>query len=224
MAEFEHLEELVVGLHERGDLGFAESEDEFITVKSGRLSPTFFNGRGIMSRCPEHPMSLVKQGRVTDLTIDGYAHMLDQIEQHDHIINLPQAVNPIVGAIALKSGYSLLYLRTQEGEKGYGKHEPIEGLYSPDESVIGIDNVISDSKTKTDVAKTIEAAGLRIPIFAVLLDREEGGEATLNHLGYDLASVVGMRAATQILLDAGRIRPEQARWSFDYIDRYNIPV
>lgn len=225
MANFEHSEELVVGLFDRGELGFAGSKDKFIKLKSGRMSPTFFNGRRIMSFSPNHAMPLSRQKRIAQLTVQGYAYGVDQTKNgFDHLINLPQAVNPIVGAVALLSGKSLLYLRTPEGEKGYGKHQPIEGFFEEGDSVIGVDNVVSDAKTKDEVIVPIESAGLIIPEFVVLLDREEGGEAAINDNGRDLTSVVGMGAATQILVDAGRINAEQAAWSFEYIERYQVPV
>jgi len=225
VAEFEHLEELVIGLHERGELGYADTPDEFVRLKSDRMSPNFFNGRGIMSFSEALEMPLQKQMRLARLAAEGYAYGLDQTKnKFDHMINLPQAVNPIAGAVALISGVSLLYLRTPEGEKGYGKHKPIEGEYMSGDEVVGIDNVISNADTKKEVTDPIEKAGLLIPEFVVLMDREEGGEATLESAGYDLTSVIGMGAATRILLDAGRIRPEQAEWSFEYIDQYNVTI
>lgn len=228
MAEFEHLEELVVGLYDRKELGFAETEADFIKLKSGRMSPTFFNGRRVMSFSNTMDMPYEQQERVAQLTVEGYVHGLNQGGYRattEHIINLPQAVNPIIGAVAMEAGMSLLYLRTPEGEKGYGKHQPIEGIYEKGDTVVGIDNVISNGATKQEVTEPIEdGAGLILPGFVVLLDREEGGRATLAEEGYDLESVIGMRAATQILSDARRIRPEQAEWSFAYIDRYDVPV
>lgn len=222
MAEFSRLEELVVGLYDRGELGYANSVAEFIKLKSGRMSPNFFNGRGIMSFSPNIDMPLRAQRRLARLTAEGYVHGIDYSKnEFDHIVNLPQAVNPIIGAVALLSGDSLLYLRTPEGEKGYGKHAPIEGQYNEGDRVIGLDNVISNGDTKEEVTAPIESAGLLLPGFVVLLDGEEGGEARLNAQGYDLTSVIGMGAATRVLLEAGRIRPEQAEWSFEYIARYN---
>lgn len=224
MAEFEHLEELVVGLFDRGELGYAKTEAEFIRLKSGRMSPTFFNGRGIMSFSTGLDMSLDRQQRLAKLTVEGYAHGLDQAKNpFDHIINLPQAVNPIIGAVALLRGTSLLYLRTPEGDKGYGKHSPIEGQYQSGDGVVGLDNVISNADTKVEVTEPIEGAGLVLPEFVVLMDREEGGEMALKSKGYDLTKVAGMGVATQILLGADRIQPYQAEWSFEYIQQYNNP-
>ncbi len=228
MAEFEHIEELVVGLYDRKELGFAETEDDFTKLKSGRKSPTFFNGRRVMSFSRSLDMPYRQQERIADLTVQGYVHALDQGGYRvrvDHMINLPQAVNPVIGAVAMASGMSLLYLRTPEGEKGYGKHQPIEGIFEDGDRVVGIDNVISDGTTKKQVTEPIEeGAGLILPGFVVLLDREEGGRAALEGEDYELESVIGMRAATQILLDAQRIRLEQAEWSFNYIDQYDVPV
>ena len=67
MAEFERQEELVVGLYERGAIGFAKTEDEFITLKSGRKSPHYVNLRGMMSFSKNHHMTKREQKRVRDL-------------------------------------------------------------------------------------------------------------------------------------------------------------
>ncbi len=175
-----------------------------------------------MSFSTKIDMSLERQKRLAKLTVEGYAHGLDQAKNSfDHIVNLPQAVNPVVGAVALLNGVSLLYLRTPEGEKGYGKHPPIEGQYQSGDRVIGLNNVISNTDTKVEVTGPIEGAGLVLPEFVVLLNREEGGEAALKSQGYDLTQVIGMGAATGILLDAGRIQSHQAEWSYQYIEQYN---
>ncbi len=223
MAEFRHVEELIVGLYERGELVYANSPDEFTRLRSGRMSPYFFNGRGIMSFSPSLEMPLAKQRRLARLTVEGYAFALDHARyDHDHILNLPQAINPIIGAVALVSGRSLLYQRTPEAKNGYGKHSPIEGVFTKGDAVIGMDNVIGNGDTKYESAGLIEAAGLAVPEFAVLIDREEGGEAALAAAGYSLTKVFGMRLATEILQAHGSsIRPEQAEWTYEYIASYN---
>lgn len=226
MADFEHLEELVVGLKDRGEFWFAESPDGFKKIKSGRMSPTLFNGRGLMSFSPKLDMPIERQMRVADLSVMGYAHAIDQTEgDFDHLVNLPQAVNPIIGAVAREAGVSLLYLRTREGDKGYGSHAPVEGVFEVGDMVRGVDNVVSNAATKDEVLEPLEdGAELVVAGFDVFVDREEGGEAAIRAGGRDLNSVIGMRAATQILLANDRIRPEQAEWSFEYIDRYQVPV
>lgn len=223
MAAYPYIEELVIGLHERGELGYVEKQEDFIELKSKRKSPNYFNGRNVMAYSSKIEMPIERQKRVAQLTVEAYAFAIDQAKHpYEHIINLPQAVNPIIGAIALLHGDSLLYLRTPEEGKGYGKHRPIEGVFSHGDRVIGIDNVISDGKTKQEVTGPIEKSGLVLPEFVVLIDREEGGAGALLEKGYDLSAVVGMGAATRILLEAGRITPQQAEWSFDYIERYNV--
>lgn len=225
MAQYEHLEELVVGLYDRGELGFAKTEAEFVELRSGRMSPHFFNGRGIMSFSVDLDMPIEQQQRLARLTAEAYAFGLDQVEHdYDHIVNIPQAVNPIIGAVALLSGSSLLYLRTPEGNKGYGKHKPVEGIYNEGELVLPVDNVISKGDTKQEVTDPIGDSDLEIPGFLALVDREEGGEAALKAAGFKFTKVFGMGTATRILLDERRISRTQAEWSFEYRDRYNIPI
>lgn len=231
MAEFPHLEELVVGLHERGEIGYVNSPEDFITLKSGRQSPNYVSTRDIMSFSDSLPISIERQQRVAELTVKAYAHGLDEIsntvgnpgdaaDPFEHIVGLPQAVTTVVGAVGYERRTSVLTIRVPEGEKGYGKHKPIQGTFKEGDRAYALDNVISDGGTKSEYTGPLEAAGLVLPGFLVLVDREEGGEQSLLENGYMLYRVVGMGAATRILLDNKRIRPDQAEWSFDYIARY----
>ena len=161
---FEHTEELVVGLFHRGAIGFAATEADFITLKSGRSSPHYVNLRGIMSFDQNHPsMGIAEQRHLRSLVVDGYVDALSSVpHDFEHVVGIPQAVTHLCCAFALHGGYSDLNIRVPEGEKGYGKHAPVEGSYHPSETVVALDDVVTDGKTKSEVVEPLDLTGLEL--------------------------------------------------------------
>jgi orotate phosphoribosyltransferase len=217
MAEFEHLEELVIGLQKRGAIGFAASEEEFITLKSGRRSPHYVNLRGMMSFARNHDMDRQEQRRIRDLMIKGYAFVLDNVpHDFDHIAGIPQAVTHVAGAVAQHCGESDLNIRVKQDEKGYGKHKPVEGDIEQGEVVVALDDVVTDGKSKDEVVEPLDLTGLVLKDYVVMVDRQEGGRASVEASGRTLTAIVGMVAVTDILESNGLITPQQVEWSDVY--------
>ena len=233
MAEFEHMEEWVVGLHDRGIIGCAETRDDFIKLKSGRMSPHYANFRGIMSvnynivhYGEGHiQMNNGQQQRVRELTVEAGAYAIDQLlrvkgQNFDHIAPIPQAVTQLGGAIALRGGYSSVNVRVPEGEKGYGKHKPVEGDYRKGDRVIGFDDVVTTGDAKEEFLEPMRMAELEVPGFVVLLDRQEGGRNRIESLGYSLTPAVGVYAVKEILRDNNRISADQYGFIEEYLGEY----
>jgi orotate phosphoribosyltransferase len=226
MAGFEHLEEWVVGLYDRNILGCARDPEEFIKLKSGRMSPHYANFRGVMSVDYDHThdgMSYEQQMRIRLLTVKAGSFVLDKISAStffDHVAPIPQAVTQLGGAIALDSNRSCLNVRVKEGEKGYGKHNPVEGSYCEGDIVIGFDDVVTTGDAKREFLEPMDHAGLVVPGFAVLLDREEGGRVNIAETGYELTAAVGMYAVKDILFENNRINSDQLGFIEDYLGEY----
>ena len=221
MAGLEKIEQLVVGWHDRGFIGVAERTEDFITLKSGRKSPHYANFRGVMSIDKDNQLSKVDQLSLRKLTISVAADLLcNSTIDYDHIAPIPQAITQLGGAIAVKAGTSSLNPRVKEGEKGYGKHKPVEGDYLPGDEVIGFDDVVTTGDAKSEFLEPMEAAGLVVPGYLVLLDREEGGRANVEATGRQLESVVGMYDVAEILLGADRITPTQYGFIQTYLGEY----
>ncbi len=226
MAEFEHMEEWVVGMHDRGLLGCAETTADFTKLKSERMSPHYANFRGVMSINYDLAIdgfSFDQQMRVRDLTVEAGVFVLESIRDlrnFDHLAPIPQAVTQLGGAIALKGGYSAVNVRVKEGEKGYGKHKPVEGDFKAGQVVVGFDDVVTTGETKEEFIEPISLVGLELQGFAVLLDRQEGGRVKVENQGYKFDAAVGMYVVKNILRDNGRINSEQYDFVDEYLDQY----
>lgn len=199
----EHLEEeLAVGLYDREILKFEQTE-----LKSGRLSPYYYNQRKILSYDSESHLSDREQRRIAALAIDGYGLLVDTGSPADHLYGIPQAGTAIGAPVAMRSEISYLWGRV--GDKEYGRHAKIEGFYHSGDTVIQLDDVVTDAGSKLESAEALAAAGLRTARFVILFDRQEGGAAAVTSAGYGIDSVTNISRAAYYLQENSRIGSQE---------------
>ena len=75
-------------------------------------------------------------------------------------------------------------------EKTHGAGGSINGAFTPGETVLVIDDVVSHAESKLEAIRVLEANGLRVRDVAVLVDREQGGPEQLAAEGYTLHAAV----------------------------------
>ncbi len=211
--EFEHLEELVVGLYDRGAIRFSNFE---WVLKSGRKSPLFVNQRPITSFKHGVDLSIDHQKRIRDLAVDAYSGGIDALDKpYEHLYGIPQGLTPLAAMVAERRGDSILWGRV--GDKSYGIHSQLEGDYVDGQFVVPLDDVVTTAKSKFEAADALGEASLMTAGFVVMFDREEGGAEGVRDAGHDLVAVTGLAGSMAILGDAGRIGQQE----FDWIAKYH---
>jgi uridine monophosphate synthetase len=123
------------------------------------------------------------------------------------IAGIPYAGLPIATAVSLAGNLPMIYARKEA--KDYGTKRVIEGAFAAGETVVLIDDVITDGASKFEAAEPLAKAGLLVKDFAIFLDREQGGADRLRDKGYTLHSALRISAVLGHLRDAGRLSPDQ---------------
>ena len=96
---------------------------------------------------------------------------------------IPMAATPLT---AVLSHLTRIPMITPREAKTHGAAETINGAYTPGETVLAIDDVVSHAESKLEAIHTLEANGLIVRDVVVLVDREQGGATQLAAAGYTL--------------------------------------
>lgn len=189
---------LILALHEAGCVQFGD-----FTLASGVRSPIYLDLRRMASR-PE----------LLQLATNAYLGLLRPLT-YDCLAAVPYAALTIGTAVALASGKPLIYPRKEA--KGYGSGQMVEGVFSPGDQAVVIEDLVTSGGSVLQAIETLEAAGLAVRDVVVLIDRQQGGPHNLAAAGYRLHAALTMSEIVETLRQAGRISAEQATVVKDYL-------
>ncbi|MBV9791357.1 MAG: orotate phosphoribosyltransferase, partial [Chloroflexi bacterium] len=165
------------------------------TLQSGVQSPIYVDLRLLVS----NPEALA-------LAASAYGNLLNELA-FDRLAAIPYAGLPLGTAVALQTRSPLIYPRKEA--KAYGTKRAIEGRYHPGETVVMLDDLISNGDSKLEAVKPLQSAGLEVNDIVVLIDREGGGREELEGRGFNVHSVFKLRDLLDILVQHERITLEQ---------------
>jgi orotate phosphoribosyltransferase len=162
------------------------------TLSGGKLSPYYLDLRVI----PSFPDAF---RACTDLL----AKNARSVEGIDKIGGIPTGGLPWASVLAYSLAKPLVY--TRKDIKLHGRERTIEGILTPGERVLLVDDVITTGKNILTALQSIRGEGGVVENALVLLDREEGGGEHLQKEGVKLHSVAKISAVAKKLFDMDAI-------------------
>lgn len=185
------IEKVALSMFENGLLKFGE-----FTLKSGLVSPFYIDLRQAQS----FPDTFA-------IIIDAYSEMLADTPDSVFIAGVPEAATPLAAAIGYKLHRALLQPR--KVIKDHGTKSSVEGSYEVGDKVVLIDDLITKGDSKLEAIAQVEAAGLVIDKFIVLIDREQGGLDMIREKGYVIEAAFGITTLIESLLAQEKISKKQ---------------
>lgn len=207
-------EELVMHMHSEGYFGIKEDPNDFMTLKSGRRSPHYFDIRQGLSS--PRTRQGIAQGMV-DLTVLKTGSMSARLREHyNHIVGSPEAMTSYAAIIADLMGMSLLQPRVNRA-KVTGNKSPILGRYNEGDTIGAYDDVVTDGATKIETIEELAQHGLVVKDYYVVLDREEGGSLEVEAAtGLAITPALGLANSVRIL----RVNNAITETQFDNVVAY----
>ena len=183
----------------------------FTVSESTVSSPVFVNPKVLIS----NPTALRVASKLMQQEID-LAQSLRRPRVHPFAV----VAGVPVGGVLLASAYSLetnipmIYARTRP--EGTGKRG-IEGRFTPGDTALIIDDLITRGGSVLETAKLLEENGLKVKDVIVLVDREHGATERLRHQGYNLISILKLDVMLNHYMSRGLISEETYSTCAEYL-------
>lgn len=168
-------------------------------LKKGRLSPYYLD----LKRIPSYPNGM---NRVVSIYEDLVKKEVGG-DSFDRILGIPVAGMSFASVLSYKLSKPFLYLK--ESAEIHGREKKIQGILSPGDSVLLVDDVVTSGKSIIDAADVVRGEGGTVTDALVLVDREEGGAQKLARAGVKLHSFVKMSDIARVLVEAELIDERQ---------------
>ncbi len=127
--------------------------------------------------------------------------------------DVPMAATPLV---AVLSHITRIPMITPRETKTHGAGGSINGAFTPGETVVVIDDVVTHAESKLEAIRTLEANGLVAHDVVVLVDREQGGPEAIAAAGYRLSAAVKISDLLAYWRETGGIAEEVYHRVSDY--------
>ena len=95
-----------------------------------------------------------------------------------------------IAAAARSRGMALDAFTVRTQTKSHGTARRIEGCFDPGSSVVVVEDVITTGRSAQEAIAVLTAAGARVLGVLAVVDREEGGRATLERAGVPVDALV----------------------------------
>jgi uridine monophosphate synthetase len=149
---------------------------------------------------------LVSHPQVLRQAVSVYRTVLDHLS-FDLLAATPLAGLPLGTALCLDLDRPLIYPR--KTAKSYGTGKEIEGVWQVGQTAVVIDDLITSGDSILQAIVALKASGLQVKEAVVLIDREQGGIATLEEHGYKLHAAVKVSRILSILEAHQRISSKE---------------
>lgn len=135
--------------------------------------------------------------------VGAYAEMLQDTDSSVFLAGVPEAGTPLASMVGYELGRPLVQPR--KVVKDHGTKSSVEGAFEAGDKVVLVDDLITDGLSKLKAIAQVEAAGLQIEKFLVLVDREQGGVETIREKGYDIQAAFTITSLMNTLHEQGKI-------------------
>ena len=158
------------------------------TLASGKTSSYYLDLRVV----PSDPQAY-------ELAVAAYLAMAKEMGEgsFDVVAGVATAGIAISSPLAYVLKKPMVYVRREQ--KGHGLGKLVEGAVKPGWRALVVDDLITDGGSKIEAVETLRRAGCVVNDVMVLVDRLEGGKASLAKVRVNLSSFTDIRELVETL-------------------------
>jgi len=180
---------LITSLYQIRAIQFGEFK-----LKSGEISPLYIDLRKIIS----YPTLLRDISLLMWEKINRVMPAKAGIQTFDLICGVPYTALPIATCLSLEHNIPMIMRRKEKKE--YGTKKLIEGEFTPGQSCLIIEDVITTGSSILETVADLETVGLKIHDVIVLIDREQSAKENLKK--FNVHTVLSLSQILQSLLNS----------------------
>jgi len=133
------------------------------------------------------------------------------VHQFDLVAGVPLGGLHLATAYSLCSNTPMVYIHPGRDE------DVVEGVYTPGETAIIMDDLVTGGGSIAETAEALREAGLMVHDAFVLIDRQQGARERLRKLGINLRSALTLEVLLNFLRYNDLIEEEWHRKSISYL-------
>lgn len=133
----------------------------------------------------------------------------------DIYADVPTAATPIVAILSHVTRVPMISPR--KDEKKHGAAAPIDGVFTPGQKVLLVDDLITNAGSKRETISVLEDNRLIVSGVIVLVDREQGGGSELEKNGYACRAAFRLTELLEFYSRTGLINRDDYKRTLDYL-------
>jgi len=167
------------------------------------------NARNLAARIAEcsvlHGSFTLRSGRISSWYIDKYRFttkpdVLQELaelaaealpEGTDRVAGAELGGVPLAAAVSIAANVPSLFVRNQK--KDYGTSQRFEGVLEEGDGVVLLEDIATSGGQAVEAARDLEAAGAKVLLILVMVDRLQGAKEAVEAAGFTFASLFNVR-------------------------------
>jgi orotate phosphoribosyltransferase/uridine monophosphate synthetase len=183
---------------------------DFTVGRTAVGSPVFINPRKIIG----HPGTLARAALVIQEEIETLQAMRHpEIQPFNLVAGVPLGGLHIATAYSLAADVPMVYLHPGRDE------DSIEGVYTPGQTAIIMDDLVTGGGSIAETAEALRDAGLIVRDAFVLVDRQQGARERLKRMGINMRAALTLEVILNALKFNGHIEDVWYRKSIQYFEK-----
>lgn len=176
-------------------------------LKSGQMTPIYIDLRRIISS--PRTLRMTAQALCEIIIAKGL--------KYDYVVGVPYAALPLATHVSDILDIPMLMKRKET--KSYGTRKAIEGVFTPGNTVLLIEDVVTSGESIRETAEALREEGLKVTDSVAVLDRQQGATEGLAKADINFYSSLTMDLILDGMISKNEITVERKHEIIEHLKK-----